>query len=724
MNIKSLITDIMSLSKTNLESNKLTNNQNVGTFILSSESLDGATREHAESTLNSIIAGIDDSITAAVASNNLSTEELTLRMNAASKIAGLAVNPNIARESLGKLKKVDSDKGAVVVNDNSSVDVVFQGELSTEAFDDQAINNAIYYSVAYNFAAARQDAFGEAFFPTIVVDPTQSGILVETEVISLMSEIERSIDGTPNKKGFNKKVITKAIYDGELLDNNRNKVVPVKVAGQNDAVFVSGHTFVDETSGTPVTTAPLKFGKEFNLLGISQTAAMLSKGTMDHTDTLDRTINLDKLYITIKGENSAGDPVTEMIEVPVNIFPHSNFTYSTQDHWKDMNLNFSTSSIIINGSNVKTVDGNESEIFKALPSFANHKFHVEVQVSGKANVEYADMELFANKIKLVEVRNPSGNLVLETSPEYADFKTIFDTLELSGFTLEAYRTNSNLRTNGQLVTNDKFQQIYNVPLRTGFSVFLPATNANGKELSADSLATLISYSGIKVNLAAVRKLTEFASTLKIVTNNGSNKEIELDTIGRHHVYPYYNEITFGLSKHVDSLRSNDREEDIRAAFITNIKNEAIKMGIESNYNVVYDIMRGNLGGKKTIIVGTDPRIEQYLTKDGNNKIEISSTLDAIVVSSNNPALKGSMYVTYSIFDDQRNTAVNPLSFGAHLWRPTIATDIVVTQGGSTRRAINTVPSFLHIVSLPIVSKFNVSDIDEVLGKVTVNSKSI
>ena len=228
MNIKSLITDIMSLSKTNLESNKLTNNQNVGTFILSSESLDGATREHAESTLNSIIAGIDDSITAAVASNNLSTEELTLRMNAASKIAGLAVNPNIARESLGKLKKVDADKGAVVVNDNSIVDVVFQGELSTEAFDDQAINNAIYYSVAYNFAAARQDAFGEAFFPTIVVDPTQSGILVETEVISLMSEIERSIDGTPNKKSFNKKVITKAIYDSELLDNNRNKVVPVK----------------------------------------------------------------------------------------------------------------------------------------------------------------------------------------------------------------------------------------------------------------------------------------------------------------------------------------------------------------------------------------------------------------------------------------------------------------------------------------------------------------
>ena len=70
---------------------------------------------------------------------------------------------------------------------------------------------------------------------------------------------------------------------------------------------------------------------------------------------------------------------------------------------------------------------------------------------------------------------------------------------------------------------------------------------------------------------------------------------------------------------------------------------------------------------------------------------------------------------------QRNVAANPLSFGAHLWAPTVATDIVVTQGGSTRRAINTVPRFLHIVNIPILTTFTVSDIDEVLGKVTVKT---
>ena len=239
MSMKSVTKELMSTAKSNLEAHKLANNQHVGDLIVSHESMDAATREQAESTLQAIVAGIDDSINAVTAGNQLSTEELELRTAAATKIAGLAINPNTGREALGKLKPTTGEKGAVVVNDNSIVDVVFPGELSTEAFDDQAINNALYYSVAYNFAAARQDAFGEAFFPTIVVDPTQSGILVETEVISLMSEIERTLDGAPNKKNFNKKVITKAIYDGELLDNNRNKVVPVVVQGQNDGVFVS-----------------------------------------------------------------------------------------------------------------------------------------------------------------------------------------------------------------------------------------------------------------------------------------------------------------------------------------------------------------------------------------------------------------------------------------------------------------------------------------------------
>ena len=723
MNTNTIVKEILSASKTSLEQHKLANNKAISGYVLGTEGLDKSSEELAISALSSIETSVEDTISLVMSQamgDKLSQEHFETQITAAKKIAGLAIDPNVARQSLTSLKDISSMyKGASVVPNMSVVDALMPGELSTEAFDDQAINNAIFYSIAYNFAASRQDAFGEAFFPTIVVDPTHSGILVETEVISLMSEVERSIDGTPNKKLFNKKVITKAIYDNDLLDNNRNKVVPVYSAGVNENLFLKDYTFTDETSGTAITTAPLLFGETINILGISQNSAMLAKGTMDHTDTLDRTINLEDIFVTLEGKDVNGDDVKELIKVPVSIFPFSNFTYTTQDHWKDMKLDFNTTSIILNSSSVKTVTGEASKILAALNA-SNHKFKLEVKIHGDANVEYGDATLYASSIRLVEVRNAAGELILPTDASYVDYKTIFDTIKLAGYTLEAYRTNSNLRTNGQLVTNDKFSQIYNVPLRTGFSVMLPV-GATGKELSPDSLSSLISYSGLKVNLAAVRKLTEFAATLSMITNNGTNKEVELDTIGRHHVYPYSNEVTFALSAQVDSLRSADREEDIRMSLISNIKNEAIKMGIESNYNIVYDVMRGNMGGKKTLVIGTDPRIEQYLTKNGENKIELSSTLDAVVVSSHNPALSGKMFMSYSIFDEQRNVAVNPLSFGAHLWAPTIATDIVVTQGGSTRRAINTVPRFLHIVNIPILTTFTVSDIDEVLGKVTIKT---
>ncbi|EKD22638.1 MAG: hypothetical protein ACD_84C00028G0001, partial [uncultured bacterium] len=47
-----------------------------------------------------------------------------------------------------------------------------------EAYDERENKNAIVYSVAYNMQAARQDEFGEAFFPTTVVTPDQVGFAV------------------------------------------------------------------------------------------------------------------------------------------------------------------------------------------------------------------------------------------------------------------------------------------------------------------------------------------------------------------------------------------------------------------------------------------------------------------------------------------------------------------------------------------------------------------
>ena len=74
-----------------------------------------------------------------------------------------------------------------------------------------------------------------------------------------------------------------------------------------------------------------------------------------------------------------------------------------------------------------------------------------------------------------------------------------------------------------------------------------------------------------------------------------------------------------------------------------------------------------------------------------------------------------------LFNNERNTVVNPLNFGNLVWAPTIATDVIRTVNNSTRRDLMTMPRYSHIVNLPILLEFNVSDIENVVGKVTINN---
>lgn len=718
MSMKKLVSEIMTGVRTEIQDQGFKNRPEVAQYVLSQESMDSASREVAANTLSSLHSTIDDTINMVLSKEEFENGNFSKAQFAAAKaIAALAIDPAKTIGAMGNLKApvVTGAHQTISVESLGIEDVVFADTLSTEAFDAQSTNNAIYYSIAYNFGAARQDAFGEAFFPTVVIDPTISGFNIETEFTSLMSEFDRSITGAADTKKFNKIPIIKAIYDNDLFGNDKNKLVPV-YRTENAAMFIATQQFVDKSAGTEITTAPLKLGKTVSLLGISQTDAMLAKGVMDNTDALDRTLNLDKLFFSITGSDGT-NTVTDMFKYSVAAFPHSNFTYSTQDHHKDLSLAFKTESIVINTSSTKTAKGAASGILATLP--ADHTVIVSVRLHGDANTATGDVSVFGSAIEVVEIRDASGDVLPSTSADYVAIKGAFDAIKLEGYTVEAYRTNSNLRTRGQLVTNDRFNQIYNVPLRSGITVLMPTNNATGTDGDAAKLTSMIQAAGIKSSIYAVKTLIEYSEMLHNVTNNGATPNIDLMGIGRHHVNPYYNETTIDLAQYVDSVKSNERIADIRAALVNKIKDEVLNMYVESNYGVAYDVLRGNIGGKVTVVIGTDPKLKQYIS-GGESKIDLGEDFEAIVVATPNKLVKGKVFVTFGIFDEQRNSTPNPLNFGVCAWAPTISTDIVRTSNGSVVRELQTNPRFLHVVNLPIISVMNVGDTNEVLGKVTKN----
>lgn len=717
------VKQIMETISADIGATGLNKRSEIAAVTLGTESMDASAQDSATSQRGTLLDTVEATVQTILSTEDFSGMDITeAQMKAAKYIAPLAIDPQSAVGSLTSLKQIDAPAGSVNVSaeDMGIEDIVDPLTIGNEAYDGQSINNALYYSITYNLLASRQDAFGEGFFPTITIDPTSSGANIESEYISLYNEITRTKDGAPDAGKFEKIPVVKAIYDNDLFASDRNKIVPVSRA-ENADVLVPALAFVDKSTGSEITTAPIKFGKNISLLGISQTDAQLTKGSMDNTDALANHLVVENVYYSLEGDDGAGGTTTENFKFSAAILPFSNFTYTTQDHNKDMGLSFQSDSIYIKTGSTLTADGSASTTLAALPQ--NHTIGLKVVLNGSANAQAGDIVIYANQIEVVEVRDAAGNVLPSTNADYVAIATAFSgKVNLVGYTVEAYTTNSNLRTRGQMITSDRYNQIYTVPLRQGITVVTPTKNATGNDNDASKINNQITYAGIRTSIHAVQTLTEYAKMLKNITANGAIENVKVMGVARHHVSPYYAEENIDVTTFVDSIKSTDRLGDIQAVLVNNIKEAVINMSIDSNYSVANTVLRGAAGGKISVIIGTDPKIAHYLTR-GDETIDIGDDYEAKVVSTPNKAVAGKIFVTF-VVNENRNTEPHPLNFGQMFWAPTITTDVVRTMNGSTSRELSTMPRFLHVVNLPILSVFNVSNIAAALGKVTKNFHTV
>src|SRR5690606_30484611 len=143
------------------------------------------------------------------------------------------------------------------------------------------------YTVAYNLQAARQDEFGEAFYPTVVVAPDQQGYHIQLNLVNLINGVRRNASG--NLDNWNRHNIVHVIRNPGLINSTSTKIVPVFLDGVKqffvDEALVQ--PTVVEVNGENVPTTALAIGKEFDLIDLSQTDLQLDQGHMDETDSID-----------------------------------------------------------------------------------------------------------------------------------------------------------------------------------------------------------------------------------------------------------------------------------------------------------------------------------------------------------------------------------------------------------------------------------------------------
>lgn len=608
--------------------------------------------------------------------------------------------PAVSTESMG------------VVQPFGVSDALSNRAFALEAYDERENRNAVIYSIAYNMQSARQDEFGETFFPTITLTPDQVGFGVNVNLMMVYDGIEHKVTGT--FEDFKKKNIIRAVSDPSILRKDQTRVVPV-VRPQSADKFVAPAVVAPITidhEGVAVQTAPILAGKKFNLIALGQHDALISAGVMDMTDSLDPYVNLQNVYVKV------GDDV---LRVSTLNLPLSNFTYSTQNNYRVMTMNFHTTSVLIN-KNTKNNDG--SALVDLADVVSNDLIvRLELNLTGSVNIETGECVVYGNSVSVYSVQDASGNMLDMASAPAAAVVAAVNAGAIAGYDLQAYYANANRRQRGQFIDVTNYTQLYNVPLRSPITTIHPI-NVDG-QTDASDVQALITATRIRTSNEAVTALINASMMLREYVDARDVVGVGPDVlgVGRFFLRPTYFEESIDMNDVVDSLKSHERAADIQAALVNKLRDYVYRMYRDSEYKAAADALSGGIAPVPTVTIGTDPVIARYLMVTGDLRT-LGGEFNVRLVSTLDKRVAGKIFVTFGVFDESRNVQPNPLNFGNMAWAPELVLTANISRGNTISKETVVQPRYLFVVNSPVMTVLEISNIPDVVSKVPLHFKNV
>lgn len=690
-----------------ITSQRSMSDESIGQMAISTESLDNNSEQQLTSAYNSIESNIK-----AIAQNlNISVEGYQVEAGAIAGIVGTSPAKFLAN------KPRITQPNAVVMATGLADGFSDRPTLSTEAYDERDNRNSQLYSIVYNLLASRQDDFGETFFPTIVVNPNEVGVTICAKLFYVYNDFKRSANGS--LANYGRMNIIRAYSDAEVLRNELTRAVPVlRTGGADDstAMFVPVATipaWSESLSRTAtVTTGAIKVDTKVDLIGLSQTNELLASGLMGPSDSLDTSIKLQSVYVRIvDGAN------TSIVRINTEDMPSAVFTFAPQGNSRRMILSLDTDGVVFSPATTDIAGVAPAALVEA----ATNKIRVQLNMNGSVVLDKGDCIVNRGSLSLVAMRNASDLLV--TGAAFDTLAAKLAAAEVLGYTLVAFRANSNIRQRGQLMDTQQEYRVVQVQYRPPMGYILPAINSNNDDNSA--LQSLINGTSTRLCNDAVTALqkaqTLLSSYVGVADANGRLPEIM--TFGDMYVKPTYFTDTINLPLVVDSKSSHERLKDIRAALVEKVRYYANEMYRASDYKAAAAVLTGNLNFKPTVIIGTDLVIANYLSTDGDVRL-LGDTFDVRIVSTQDARVNGKMYISFGVFDATRNTSINPLNFGNMLWSPELTVTMPVSRDGQVSKELIVAPRYYHNAILPIMTMLNVSGLPTATNKIATNFHTV
>lgn len=629
-----------------------------------------------------------------------------LSLEAASNPAGYMNNRAVSNESANSTFDFTSGQYAIEMG-------IQPNAVSQEAFENNALNAAMPYSVAYNVACSSQDEFTEGFYPTIIVAPDQIGFIAEIRLQSIYNGMQhRKWNEIP---GQDKRLLKDAYRDSGMLRQEAVKIIPHFDEARKAELQ---EVFADENDIKPynvmlanqaVRTAPLRFGKRFDLLALSEHAGLLKNKTFDETDQLDAAIGLAFVYLKVGGK---------IVQLPLRGLARTQFQRPQEGHEKDLTLNFVADEFVVDAEHIKDITGTDIPALKALTD-KGYTLRYELRITGDVNVNSAMMHVATPVLSLVESKNAlTGEIVAIDAKHPAKAEIDAITFEPLYFDIDANRTNSNFRTQGPLIDTDAWTEKYIIGIRSPIMIQKPI----GQEKDEPTLENLITGTRLRQTHDAMHTLLRYRDTLRTWVNSPANKHVpgqqrrigNFIGLGKYLVVPFYEYVEIDMEKILNSVNSSTRMEDIRAAVVTCLQETVARAYRDSEYNVALQIdAQGRQPDKPHVIIGTDAYLTTLLSIQGDTRL-LGAAFDHTVVQSNLYEMNDKMFLT---FTRPNKKEFDPLSFGNTLYYPELIVAVTPYQkNGATVNATQISPRYQHINNLPILIEVDVRNMELVTHK--------
>tara|TARA_B100002019_G_scaffold289204_1_gene304329 strand:- start:839 stop:3097 length:2259 start_codon:yes stop_codon:yes gene_type:complete len=577
--------------------------------------------------------------------------------------------------------------------------------VATENYNEKSQRDFRVVSAMYNLSASRQDPFGEAAYKTVVVNPTEGGVVQNLTYVAVMQDVFHETTGALLDNGEVNMV--EAFRNPSILEDKTNRLYPVVAADdrnkQHFSTIVSPRDVVDDHNVT-LKTAPLKVNSgKFNLIGISNFALLHQANRLDTTDTIDPALRLKTVNIKV----GDGQVVSFMVER----LPTAVFTPKLTDDTRKAVLNFDSEDLILS-VNSRTHDGTSNAALTQIAD-ANLQIHLSVQVNSTIWTSKGDTTITAQPAMVNRVvEADTGNTIALSDSSVQAIISALGTLEVDSVEFDSRFTNTNRRKRGQLVQSRTYQFRYPIPMLSPITCLSSTMDEGGPGAVVQALTVAVN---VRNSANAVTRLLNYLAQLRDVTDNGTalvkpsfnRVEGALSIMMR----PTYRYQKLDLRDTVDSIRGKDRFEDICSTILNVARSMLYPAYRDSNIEAAFRSVTGNADEKPKFVILTDLEIGNYLMTKGDPRA-LGAEFEFDVVTTNNQDFDGKLVIIPTRKNGKEEDILN---WGQFYYVPTIIADLPIARNGQISREIAAVPFNLHVNNIPFAIEIDVVGLKDVMS---------